>query len=238
MVAESDESDQSNKPEALQDAAAPESADALTSPYEDPKADKAVDDILKKDGDEVLKAQDKEADKAVVMKEGFKERFRDFFHGWWSNPRKRYSAIGALILLVLILLGIPYTRYNILGLALNASATVQAVDSKTGSPISGATVKLGGKTAQTDANGKATLKVHGGSKTLVVNKKYYTGYTHAELVAVPGSSGFKATLVATGQQVKVKVTNLVTGNALSGATVSAGGASTKTDTDRMVWQTW
>jgi len=194
----------------------------------DPQTDKAVDDIMKKDGDDTLKAQDEIAEKAVVMKATLWERCKNCVADWWSNPRKRWITIGAAVVVVAALFAVPFTRYNILGLVLTAPVTVQAVDSKTGAPVSGVEVTLAGKTAQTEANGKVVLRVHTGSKKLQVAKKYYTGTSQSELVALSGNN-FTAKLVALGHQVNIKVVNKITGKPVASAVVSAGGAKAKTN---------
>lgn len=201
---------------------------------EDPKTEAAVDDILKSDGDEILKNQDEIAEKAVVMKQSPWERFKNWNAAWWGNPRKRYGTIGAVVAVLVILLAVPFTRYNLLGLILKSDVTVQAVDSKSGKAVSGAEVSLAGQKAQTDANGKAVLHVHAGSKTLKVTKKYYSGYSHGVLVALSAKqNNFKASLGAQGRQVSVKVVNKLTTAAVAGASVTANGATAKTDTKGM-----
>jgi hypothetical protein len=250
-MAESDEPKQPSKPVPMQDITVParspapaepegavaepadtEEAEPATGADADPETDEAVDDIMKQDGDEALKAQDDVAEKATVMKQGRWERCKNFAAAWWADPRKRWGSIGGILLVLVILFAVPFTRYNILGLVLRSTATVRVVDSKTGAPVSGATVELAGQTAQTEANGKAQLRVHAGSKNLQVSKKYYRGYSSSELVALSASRNtFKATLVALGHQVKVKVVNKLSGQPVAGASVSAGGASAKTSPD-------
>jgi hypothetical protein len=198
----------------------------------DPVEDKAVDDIMKHDGDEVLQVQDETAAKAVVMKQGPWERFKNFNRAWWNNPKKRWGTVAGIVVVLAVVFGLPFTRYNVLGLAMKAPVTVQVVDSKSDEPVSGATVELAGKKALTDGEGKATLKVNTGSKALKVTKSYYQGVNQSELVALSGSSNhFKAKVVAQGRQVKVKVVNKVTGKPVSGAQVKAGSATAKTNKD-------
>jgi hypothetical protein len=194
----------------------------------DAEADVAVDDIMKHDGDEALKKQDEVAAKAFVMKLHWWEKIRDFNTAWWGNPRKRWGTIVCAVLVLGASLGVPYIRYNALGLVMKAPVTVQVVDSKNGEPVSGATVMLAGQKAQTDGEGKAVLKVKAGSKTLTVSKSYYKGFTHGELVAL-GGNRYKATVEALGRQVKVKVVNKITGKPVAGVAISAGSASAKTD---------
>ncbi|HSX43589.1 MAG TPA: hypothetical protein VLF59_05920 [Candidatus Saccharimonadales bacterium] len=197
----------------------------------DPETDKAIDDIVKKEGDDVLKAQDEEVAHAVVMKQGPWERFKNWNIQWWHDPRKRLLSIACIIVVLGVLLAVPFTRYNILGVVLKADVTVKVVDSKSGQPVSGAQVELSGKMAETQANGEAKLHVNTGSGSLKVSKKYYTGLAKGELVA--GKNTFKVPLVATGHQVSIKLVDKVSGKPVSGATVTASGAKAKTNAKGM-----
>lgn len=197
---------------------------------EDPETDAAVDDIVKKESDDTLASQDAATQKAVVMKESKWERFKDAWAAWWDNPKKRWGTIAAVVVILAVLFAVPVTRWNILGVALKAPVTVRVVDSKSGAPVSGATVELSGKTAETEADGKATLRVNTGSGSLKVSKKYYSTSTESKLVALSGNT-FKATLSAEGHQVNVKVVDKVSGKPVANAEITAGGAQAKTDTN-------
>lgn len=195
---------------------------------EDATTVKAVDDIMKDDSDAVLREQDASVQSAVVMKQNAWERFRQWNSAWWANPRKRWGTIAAIVVVLGGLFAVPITRYNILGVALKAPVTVHVVDSKTGAPVSGATVELAGKTAETQADGVAAFRVNTGSGNLKVSKKYYTGSSAGKLVALSGNS-FRAVLVATGRPVQVKLVNKITGKPVISATISASGAKAKTN---------
>lgn len=206
-----------------------EPAEAGSAATEDPKTDAAVDDIVKKEGDEVLAAEDEAAEKAVVMQQGRWERFKNWWAAWWGSPKKRWGTIAGILVVLAVLFTLPFTRYNILGVVMKAPVTVSVVDSKTGTPVSGALVELSGQKAETEGDGKATLRVNTGSGELKVSKKYYTSSSVGELVALSGNN-FKATLVATGRQVQVELVDKITGKPVSGGTISAGGAKAKSDT--------
>jgi len=194
---------------------------------EDPVTEKAVDDIMKSDADEALKAQDDAAQK-VETKQSFLKRFKSAWARWWTHPRTRNGSIAVIGLALIAVGAVPFTRYNVAGLVMQASVTVTVADSQNGAPVSGAMVKLGGKTAETDASGKALLHVHAGSKTLQVSKQYYKSASQSELVALSGNT-FKAKLVALGHQVPVKVINKITGKPVADAVITVQGAKTKTN---------
>ncbi len=191
---------------------------------DDAEDDGAVDDIVKKEGDDALKDQDEKIAKSAAKQSGFKA----FWKRWWSNPKSRWGTIGGAVLILAVLAAVPFTRYNIAGLVLKASVTVQVVDSKSGQPVSGASVKLGAVTAETDAAGKAVLHVHAGSRHLQVSKNYYQGFSGSKLVALSGNN-FKASLVALGHQVSIKVQNKLTGQVVADAVVTVKGGNTKTN---------
>lgn len=172
-----------------------------------------------------------QAEKSVVMDLSFKEKVKNWFIELWQNPRRRYAVLGTMLVILIALFVVPVTRYNILGLVLKSQATVTVIDSKTGQPVSGAAVELGGQKSQTDASGKATLYPKMGSKTLVVSKKFYQSYSQKELVAMAASHNtFKAKLTALGQHVQVKLVDKISNQPLGGATIKAQGAQAKTNT--------
>ena len=210
-------------------AANPEGEQA--SEKNDPETDKAVEDILRHEGDDALKAQD-DASHPVVMKQGIGERFKNGWINWWSNPRTKWGTIVAMVVIIGALFAVPFTRYEIIGLVVREKVTVEAIDTKTGTPVSDATVMFGGVKAETDADGKAILDVHAGRQRLDVTKKYYTGSDQTVLVTLSKSKNiYKVKLTAQGQPVQVKVLDDISNNPVSGATVSAGGASAKTNSE-------
>jgi len=198
----------------------------------DPGVDKAVDDIVRSEGDDELKAQDEAAAKAIVMKLSPWERFKNAQRNWWGNPRKKWSTIAILIIIVAGLAAIPFIRYNIAGLFVHEKVTVEAIDSKTGKPVSGAEIEIGGLRAETDGEGLAVLYPHAGSKHLLASKNYYSGSTQTILVTLsPNKNVFKARLVALGRLVSVKVVNTITNAPLENAEIVAGTTTAKTNSN-------
>ena len=162
----------------------------------DSETDDAVDDIVRTEGDDELKAQDEAVANAVVMKLSKRERLKQF----WANPRKRWGTIVTLLLIIGGLFGVPITRYDIVGIFMREKVTVEAVDSTTSRPVSGAEIQIGSTKAETDSEGVAVLYPHTGSKHLLASKKYYDGTSQAVLITLSGSHDtFKAKLVALGR---------------------------------------
>jgi hypothetical protein len=149
----------------------------------------------------------------------------------WYLERKKWTIPLSVVLLLLILTGVPWTRYHAAGLVDKKDFEVKIVDSTAGTPVSGATVSAGSISAETSGTGMATL--HGvkvGHHKLTVTKKYYQSKTVDVLTpilsqkTVPGIQ-----LIATGRQVKVTVHNLISKNLLSDVDIDVAGVSAKTD---------
>lgn len=132
------------------------------------------------------------------------------------------TVIGVL-LLVIIVLAVPMTRYAFLGLAITKPTTITVVDATTGKPVSQATVHFGRIDGTTDSKGVATLPgLPVGDHDLTVEKKYYATASTDYLVPIFGKAATTVKLTATGRVASVTVTNAISGKPLSGATVTIG----------------
>jgi len=126
--------------------------------------------------------------------------------------------------------GCPWTRYQAAGLVLKKNFVVQISDSSSGSPVSGATVQVGSINAKTDGSGKATLHVAVGPHSFSFSKKYYqNANTNLTVPILKESNTPTIKLVATGRQVKVSITNLITKKALSNTEIEVADVTAKTD---------
>lgn len=149
----------------------------------------------------------------------------------WYLERKKWTVPANVVLLILILAAVPFTRYNSVGLVHKRNLDVKVVDANAGTPVSGATVSVGSISAETSATGVATL--HGikvGHHELTISKKYYQPKTVDVLAPILRQKtvpGFQ--LTATGRQVKVTVHNLINKSLLSGVDIDVAGISAKTD---------
>lgn len=148
---------------------------------------------------------------------------------WYVSHKKK--TIPATVLLVLVLLfGIPLTRYTLLGLVLKKTYVVAVTDTKSHLPVSEVELQYRGKTVKTDANGKAIFtKVAVGKAELKATKKYYKDTTLPMLVPLDPKNDFQVALEPTGRQVPFKAVNKLTGKPLAGVTLSAADTQAKTD---------
>lgn len=157
-----------------------------------------------------------------------KHRLKNFFR---SKKGKVITAIVGLVVVIGVLFAIPVTRYGILGPFIKRNVHVVIADSTTAKPVSDANVAIGDASAQTNANGEADLSnIPVGQYTAKVTKSYYTDLEQSYEVPVFGDvKEMRASLVATGRQVVLNVTNKITSANIMGVTISASGVKAITD---------
>lgn len=170
-------------------------------------------------------------DDAVVAKEANKEKFgriKDFFRTYWA--KKKWTLPLTFVLLVGLLLGLPLTRYPILGTVIKKDLQLSVMDSTTSQPVTGATITVAGKTATTDNHGLAKLHLSVGKHAATVSKKYYKAYSASVFVGFSHrAQPARLSVVATGRQVPITVINKITSKPIENAEVKAAGSTAKTD---------
>lgn len=157
---------------------------------------------------------------------------KKLFRGYWH---KRKWTIPLTIFAVLaIIFVLPWTRYPILSLVLKRPYSVTIVDSKTNTPVSGASVTLDGVSVTTDSNGRASFKQKVGKGRLTITKQYYEAMTSQVFVGISTVHNTDSVkLVATGRQVPLTVVNKVTGKPIADAEIKVLDTTAKTDANGM-----
>jgi hypothetical protein len=149
----------------------------------------------------------------------------------WYLDRKKWTVPATVLLLIAVLAAVPFTRYNIAGLALKHDVSIKVTDATAGTPVSGATVSVGSISAQTDGTGQTVLRhVKVGHHKALITKKYYKDRTVDVLSPILSQKHQPAiSLTATGRQVKITVTNLINKTAVQGVNIQIAGTTAKTD---------
>jgi hypothetical protein len=147
----------------------------------------------------------------------------------WCTEHKAVSIPLALVVVLGVLAAVPPTRYALAGMVFKEEFKVTVLDPQTNRPVSSATVRLGGKTLETNNNGRATFHVAAGNKHLTVSKKYYKTASAEVLVPLFKKGSTEVRLTATGRQVPVTVLDKISGKAVANATLQAEGTDVKTD---------
>jgi hypothetical protein len=157
------------------------------------------------------------------------QRFRHF--KTWYGGHKKWSIPATIILVVAVLAAVPWTRYHIAGLFLKKNFTIEISDATAQTPVSGAMVSADGISATTNGAGQATLDgIKVGPQSVSISKKYYQNKT-VELTVPILSQKTKpdVNLTATGRQVKISVTNLITKKPLADVDIEIADTNAKTD---------
>lgn len=155
-------------------------------------------------------------------------KFKRFFRGYWRH--KRWTLLLTLLVIVAIVFAVPATRYKILGYWLERSYEVTIMDSKTNTPVSGASVMLDGQTKLTDSAGKAKLTAKVGKRTLAISKQYYKKSSQTVFIGIrPPHKTPHFELDATGRQVPIRVVNKITNKPIRDAEIKVLDTEAKTD---------
>ena len=170
---------------------------------------------------------------AKVAKQANKERFgriKSVFRGYWA--KKKWTVPVTILVLLVALLAVPFTRYEVLGLFIHEQVAIKTVDSVTGQPVIGADIKINGATLRTGTDGIAHGSVKLGNATLDIHKQYYADKVQHVTVSWPKAQKvFVVKLVATGRQVPIIIRDKISGKGIAGAELHVGSSDVKTDKD-------
>lgn len=149
----------------------------------------------------------------------------------WYLGHKKLAIPLTVVALILLMLAIPWTRYNSLGLVLKKGYSIQVIDSTTKSPVSGALVTYGSISASTDGDGIAKLKsIKVGPHPFLVTKKYYKDGSVSAVVPILSQKNIPhLELTATGRQVKVNIVNTINKKSVGEVNIKVADISAKTD---------
>lgn len=198
--------------------------DESNASIENPKTDKAVEEIVAEEGDALLAAQDAVARKAnhsMQEEPGLKAKLQRLL-----KSKKTW----AVVLVVLVLLfAIPYTRYKILSVFIKKQVTISIIDSKTDAPVSNAEIQVSGKQFKTDGEGEVRVELGVGPNSIEVKKQYYKTQNKSVFVGIRDAQNPNIDLEATGRQVPISVGNKITGQPVANAEVRVANTSVRTD---------
>lgn len=185
---------------------------------------RAVDEIVESEADELLESKNEHpAEMAPKKPRGFKR----FWH--WAATHKKITIPLLLVLILVALAAVPFTRYAIAGLFIKQNFIVEITDSETGRPVSDARVLLGEHQVVTDGNGRAEIRASVGYQNLKASKTYYQEFNREVLVPITTPEAFKISLTATGRTVPVSVVNSISKQDLAGVHLESADAKVTTD---------
>jgi len=210
----------------------PTIGDALDE-QDDAVTSKAVDDIVAKEGDELLKVEDEKHAQAVKPpeKKSLGKRIKHFFAAWWANPTARWATIFGILLAIVAVVVVPNSRYFVLNTAgVRSSLSIRAVDESTFQPLKNVKVYVGEASAVTNTDGVATLeKVKLGSQELVIDKRAFAAVTKDVVVGWGSNPLGDFQLKPVGTQYALTITDFLSGKGIGKAEAVSGEASAVSD---------
>jgi hypothetical protein len=199
---------------------------------DDPAVDPLVDDIVSKEGDNLLEAQDAEIAQAFDNHPlTLRERIRGFFSRWWQNKWARYLTLLALVALLLTIGVVPGSRYFVLNTAgVRAASSLSVHDRTTDLPLKNVTVTVGDQTGQTDQDGVVRLKgLRLGTQQLTIQQLGFAKVNRAVTLGLGSNPLGEVEMTAVGAQYKFKLTDYVSGKPIRDAEAISGEANARSD---------
>ena len=194
-----------------------------------PETDKAVNDIIASEGDELLEIEDAilDTDQPVEQAKKSKKGLGKTLKAWLSKPVVRWSA-GIILVGGLIVAGVyPRSRYLLLNTAgVRASSSVVVLDESTQLPLKNVQVKLAAASGTTDVNGKVSLsKIKLGPAMLTIEKRGFAPINRSIIIGLGSNPLGDFKLTSTGSQYTFTVTDFLSGKPVSKVEASSNEAS-------------
>ncbi len=198
-----------------------------------PSTDKAVEEIVAAEGDELLEIEDavRETDEPVKP---VKKTRKKLFPSWkklWAKPNFRWALLGVLILLIIAIGFIPSSRYLLLNSAgIRAKSSIVVLDQSTQLPLKNVSVSIGGTISATDKDGKVNMqKLKLGSTTLKLEKRAFASVDKKITIGLGSNPLGDFSLTPTGNQYKFMVTDYLSGKPIEKVEATSGDASAFSD---------
>ena len=198
----------------------------------DPDIDKAVDQIVNEESDELLEAQDKAKEFIPpTEKQTFFGRIKSLVKAWWQNKRLRYITIFSALLLLIISIFVPFTRYGILNLAgVRVSSSMTVVDSGTGLPLKNITVQLQGQEQKSNEDGYVEFSgLKQGESLLKIDKRGYAKLDKIITLGWGSNPIGEQSLLATGSQYTFVLKDWLSGQPVLDGEATSGEDVAKSD---------
>lgn len=201
----------------------------LEAAIESPETDKAVADIIAKEGDELLDVQDSKVPKPLpeAPKQKAKKKKRKSLLGrWFGNPISRWLTIIVLVVSIGTAGANPTSRYYILNKAgVRSSASIVVTDRTSLRPLKNVEVSIAGRSAKTDAEGKATLtQLPLGPTQLTIQKRAFATVNRNVTIGWGSNPLESVNLKPEGDQHTFVITDAFSGKPITNVQAHAGDA--------------
>ncbi len=201
--------------------------------FDDTQIEKAVDDIVASEGDELLARQDEQKKQQQAPPEKKKRSLRAKIKEIWSIPSFKWGLLVGVILIVASLGIIPAVRYSLLNtFGVRAGLSLTVINSDNQQPLKNASVVVLGQTQTTDEKGSANftgLKL--GKAEVVVSKRGYTEVKQAKTLGWGSNPLGQVKLGVSGAQFSFVIKDFLSQKAVLGAEAVSGDFNAQADQD-------
>lgn len=200
----------------------PESVDEPT-PFDDAKTDQAINEIVAKESDDILAAQDAAAGIGGIKAKTKGHFFRNFWYNKWARSLLLLIVLGGIVAVMVI----PKTRYWIFNTAgVRSSSSIIVVDSASQLPLKGVQVSLGGHKGETNAEGKASFTgLELGPVALTVKQVGFGEIKRTVTIGWGSNPLGGLALKATGVQYTIEVRDYLSDKPVAGVEATDGQAT-------------
>ena len=201
---------------------------------DDAKTDAAVEDIVAKESDELLEAEDAaRSANEPVKRRGFFGSIGHFFSSWAHNTWARWTTFLVIIIIAAAVTAVPKARYFVLNtVGVRSSINVTVVDDGTQLPLKNVKVTVAGEQVLTDVQGMARVSgLKLGQHKLHIERLAFTSVNREVTVGWGSNPLGTLALRATGLKYVIQVTDYLSGKPLAGAQAESGELNAVSDKD-------
>lgn len=203
--------------------------------FDDRKTVDAVDDIVAKESDAILEAEDEKVAKAFnePKKDSLWHRFLGGWKNYWAEPKRRWITLSVLLVLFMAAWIVPLSRYFMLNtFGARAKLSVRVMDQSTKQPLKNVHVSAGGATTTSDQDGFARLeKVKLGPTTLSIERVAFAPVNNKVTVGWGSNPQGEVDLTPVGVQYSFVAVDYLTGKPIEKVEAVSGEASAFSDAE-------
>ncbi len=206
--------------------------DIIPITADDKLTDKIVDDIVAKEGDEVLQAEDQKLAESNVKKgTSFSDKLKNFFAVWWLSKWARWGTILVVLAAVAAFIAFPGTRYfGLNSFGVRSSASLQVLDNSTQQPLKNVQVSIAGQSGITTVDGTVELKkLKLGPSTLIIQKRAFATISQNVTLGWGSNPLTSYKLTPHGTQYTILVSQFLSKKPVAKVEATSGDASALSD---------
>ena len=216
----------------------PEEQIAESEVISSPSTDKAVEEIVAAEGDELLEIEDavRDSDEPIKPEKKPRKSLLQKLKNLWAKPNFRWSFFGIVVLLIVGIGLVPNVRYFVLNSAgVRAKSSVIVLDQSTQLPLKNVSVSIGDERSMTDGEGRVNLqKLKLGSTILKIEKRAFASVDKTIVLGLGSNPLGNFSLTPTGSQYSFTVIDYLSGKPVDKAEASSGEASALSDAKGLI----